>query len=100
MAQPSVYASDHSPAVLSTHSWRTVANSIPYLLPHLHPDMHILDVGCGPGTITVDLAKRVRRGHVTGVEYTPEPLEAARAFAEKENVKNVEYVVLYLVGIS
>ena len=93
MAQPpSVYASDQSPAVLSTHSWRTAANSIPYLLPHLHPDMHILDVGCGPGTITVDLAKRVRKGSVTGVEYMPEPLEAARTCAEKEGVKNVEYV--------
>lgn len=86
-----VYASDHSASVLATHSWRTVQNSAAYLLPYLKPDSKLLDVGCGPGTITVDLAKFV--GHVIGVEYSPEPLAQARTFAEQQGVKNVEFQV-------
>jgi ubiquinone/menaquinone biosynthesis C-methylase UbiE len=88
----SVYASDHNKAVLQTHSWRTAENSIPYLLPHIEPGMTILDIGCGPGTITVDLAKRVPDGHVTGVDYMPGPLVQATTFAETEGVTNVECV--------
>ncbi|KAJ4070916.1 hypothetical protein NW761_015069 [Fusarium oxysporum] len=65
----SVYSTDHSPSVLRTHSWRTVANSANYLIPHLRPDMKILDVGCGPGSITIDLARLVPQGHVAGIEY-------------------------------
>ena len=37
-----------------------------YLLPHLSAGMDLLDVGCGPGTITVDLARRVAPGRVLG----------------------------------
>ncbi|KAF8855487.1 ubiE/COQ5 methyltransferase [Acephala macrosclerotiorum] len=86
-----VYASDHSASVLATHSWRTAQNSAAYLLPFLKPNFKLLDVGCGPGTITVDLAKLV--GHVIGVEYSPEPLSQARTFAEQQGVKNVEFQV-------
>ena len=40
----------------------------------------VLDVGCGPGTITVDLAGRVPHGQVTGID-------AARAELEDRGVK-------------
>ncbi|RFU26096.1 hypothetical protein B7463_g10242, partial [Scytalidium lignicola] len=95
MSNPTiVYASDHSPSVLSVHQWRTISNSVPYIKPYLTtPTLKILDVGCGPGSITVDLAKHVPQGHVTGVEYTPEPLVQARALAASQNVQNVDFTV-------
>lgn len=93
MTKDSVYASDHIPSVLATHSWRTAQNSIPYLISYLKPDFKILDIGCGPGTITLDLAKLVSEGHVTGIEYTPEPLAHARAFSEQHEVINIEFPV-------
>lgn len=70
---PKVYSTDHSTSVLQTHSWRTLSNSALYLLPYIQPDLQILDVGCGPGSMTIDFAKHVPRGHVTGVEYVPDP---------------------------
>ena len=92
-SQPSVYTTDHSASVLRTHSWRTGANSAGYLLPHLRSDMKILDIGCGPGSITIDLARLVPRGHVTGVEYVPDPLEEARALAAAKGVTNITFEI-------
>ncbi|KAJ9216557.1 hypothetical protein DTO166G4_1773 [Paecilomyces variotii] len=86
-----VYAFTHSEAVLRTHQWRTVKNSAAYLLPYLRPNMAILDVGCGPGTLTTDLARHVPDGHVTGIETTDAPLGEARKFAEQAGVKNVSF---------
>ncbi|PKY05701.1 putative ubiE/COQ5 methyltransferase [Aspergillus campestris IBT 28561] len=88
-----VYATDHAAPVLQTHSWRTVTNSTPYLIPHLRSDMTILDIGCGPGSISVDLARRVPNGHVTGIEYVPDPLDEARSLASREGVTNIDFRV-------
>jgi SAM-dependent methyltransferase len=84
---PDVYTHGHHESVLRSHRWRTAENSAAYLLPHLKPHMRILDVGCGPGTITAGLADRVPRGHVTGIDTTPDVLEQARELAEgRDNV--------------
>ena len=55
------YTHGHHASVLRTHSWRTVENSASYLVPYLHEGARILDVGSGPGTITIDLARRCSR---------------------------------------
>ncbi|CAL5866726.1 uncharacterized protein PFLUO_LOCUS936 [Penicillium psychrofluorescens] len=88
-----VYITDHSSAVVRTHGWRTASNSAPYLLRHLKPNMRILDVGCGPGTISTDLAKYVPDGEVVGVEYVHDPLEGARQFAADAGVTNISFQV-------
>jgi SAM-dependent methyltransferase len=75
---PDVYTHGHHESVLRSHRWRTAENSAAYLLPHLTPHALILDIGCGPGTITADLADRVPRGHVTGIDAAPDIIEQAR----------------------
>ncbi|KAJ5754546.1 methyltransferase-UbiE family protein [Penicillium manginii] len=55
--------------------------------------MSILDVGCGPGSITIDLARKVPQGHVVGVEYVSDPLDGARSLASSEGVTNVKFQV-------
>jgi len=86
------YAHGHHESVLRSHSWRTAANSAAYLLPLLKSHMHILDIGCGPGTISVGLAKMVPDGKVIGLEYAPDVLEKARAIAADKGVQNIEFV--------
>src|SRR6188472_2086916 len=66
--RPDTYTHGHHESVLRSHEWRTAENSAAYLLPHLQPGMDLLDVGCGPGTITLDLARLVAPGHVVGVD--------------------------------
>jgi len=80
------YTHGHADSVLQSHRWRTVENSAAYLAPHLRPGLAVLDVGCGPGTITVDLAARVAPGRVVGLDVSPAPLDEARALAASSGV--------------
>jgi len=75
---PEVYTHGHHESVLRSHKWRTAENSAAYLLPHLAADARVLDVGCGPGTITAGLADRVPLGRVTGIDTAREVVEQAR----------------------
>jgi SAM-dependent methyltransferase len=86
---PDVYTHGHHESVLRSHRWRTAENSAAYLLAELKPHMRILDVGCGPGTITAGLADRVPDGHVTGIDSAPEVLEQARELAQGRD--NLEF---------
>ncbi len=83
------YIHGHHESVLRSHRWRTVDNSAAYLLPHLRPGTSVLDVGCGPGTITRDVARLVEPGHVTGVDNVDEPLAIARS--ETEGIPNASF---------
>ena len=73
------YTHGHSAAVLNAHSRRGAADSAAYLLAHLRTGMDLLDVGCGPASITADLAERVAPGRVVALDAAAGALEAARA---------------------
>jgi len=86
-----VYTHGHHDSVLRSHRWRTAANSAAHLLPSLAPGLSVLDVGCGPGTITADLAALVAPGRVTAVDQAEEVLAEARATVTARGVANVRF---------
>jgi SAM-dependent methyltransferase len=88
-----VYTHGHHESVLRAHRRRTAENSAGYLLPHVRPGISLLDVGCGPGTITADLAARIAPGQVTAVEMTDEALELARGEAQARGQSNIVFAV-------
>lgn len=90
---PEQYTHGHHESVLRSHERRTVENSAAYLAPHLRPGLRVLDVGAGPGTITVDLAERVAPGHVTGLDAAADVVEKATALAAQRGIDNVDFAV-------
>ncbi|MDT0266411.1 methyltransferase domain-containing protein [Streptomyces sp. DSM 44915] len=85
------YVHGHHDSVLRSHRWRTAENSAAYLLPELRPRLALLDIGCGPGTLTADLAERVAPGPVTAVDHAPGILPAARAEAAARGLTRVRF---------
>src|SRR5215207_2822684 len=47
----------------------------------VEPADHVLDVGCGNGQLTRDVARRAHSGHALGIDLSPAMLERARALA-------------------
>ena len=59
----------------------------------LRPDMRVLDIGCGPGRVTVPLAQKVGpRGEVVALDLQPGMLRRAEARARAANLTNIRFV--------
>jgi len=85
------YTHGHAPATVRQHGRRTADEAAAFLLPELKPGMRVLDVGCGPGSITLGLAQHVAPGQVIGLDLSRETLESARANAVARGVQNLRY---------
>jgi len=72
---------------------RTAAREAAFLLPHLRSGMRLLDVGCGPGTITLGLAEAVAPGSVAAVDLQKNLVNRARVLASERSVHNVSFSV-------
>lgn len=56
------------------HAERTAQTHAAFFLPRLRPGMDLLDLGCGPGSITVGLAAAVAPGQTVGLDLDPDPI--------------------------
>lgn len=88
-----VYTHGHHESVLRSHRWRTAENSAAYLLAYLQPGMTLLDVGCGPGTITADLAAIVAPARLVALEVSAEALQIAKSEAAARGRTNIEFAI-------
>ncbi|CAD5138226.1 class I SAM-dependent methyltransferase [Microbacterium sp. NRRL B-14842] len=85
------YTHGHHESVLRSHSVRDIANSAAYLRPHLTAETRLLDVGAGPGSITVDFAGVV--AHVTATEIDDAALSLSRDLAAAQGVANIAFSI-------
>lgn len=54
------------------------------------PDWSVLDIGCGPGTLALPLARRVKK--VTAVDFSGAMLEELEKRAKEQNINNIETI--------
>jgi ubiquinone/menaquinone biosynthesis C-methylase UbiE len=85
-SQPSNYTQGHSNYTVANHQTRTAEADAAFLLPHIKKIDHILDVGCGPGTITTGLAKYASEGKTVGIDLSTDVLQKAKKLAAEANV--------------
>jgi SAM-dependent methyltransferase len=62
-----------------------------YLDPQ--PTDKILDIGCGDGQLTVDMAAAVSEGRVLGLDASPQMIQAATQLATSSNATNCSFQV-------
>ncbi|HET9802076.1 MAG TPA: methyltransferase domain-containing protein, partial [Candidatus Acidoferrum sp.] len=72
---------------------RTAAKEGAFFLRFLRPGMRVLDVGCGPGSITLGLAEAVAPGEVVGVDFQPSQVARAQALSAARGVMNTRFEV-------
>jgi ubiquinone/menaquinone biosynthesis C-methylase UbiE len=61
---------------------------------HMRPGMRVLDVGCGPGRLTIPAARRVgATGEVVALDIQQAMLGRARARAQAAGLHNVRFIL-------
>ena len=71
----------------------TAENSAAHFLPYLRPGLRVLDFGCGPGTISVGLAKAISPGELHGIDMEASQIDLARSVAEAQGQDNAIFHV-------
>jgi ubiquinone/menaquinone biosynthesis C-methylase UbiE len=87
------YSQQANPAFEAELAARTASRDAAFLMPYLHPGMQLLDVGCGPGSITVGLAEVVAPGHVVGIDIQSALVAQARARAATRGLATARFEV-------
>ena len=85
------YTMGYGPEFRKMLERRNAADCARHLLPHLEPGMSLLDLGCGPGTISVGLADAVAPGRLLGIDMEPTQIEMANAAAKAGGHGNAEF---------
>lgn len=70
---------------------RSAATHAAFFTPHLRPGMRLLDCGCGPGSITIDLARLVAPGQTIGIDVAENQLELARTAALRQGIMTARF---------
>jgi ubiquinone/menaquinone biosynthesis C-methylase UbiE len=94
-----VYTHGQHDSVVRSHRWRTAENSAGYLIPHLRTGATVLDLGCGSGSITADLAALVTPGRTIATDLSPQALAHARSIVADRGLTTVDFALADVLSL-
>ncbi len=86
------YAPGYAEARIGFMEKRRGVTHAAFLLPYLSDQSRVLDCGCGPGTITNDLAACVKGGFVIGIDVNKAQTQRAQRHARDLGIQNAFYI--------
>ena len=97
--RPETYTPGYSEPTLRLMLMRTAAKHAAFFTPLLRRGIRLLDCGCGPGTITLDLAKLISPGQVFGIDLEPGQVRYAQDQARQQRQTNASFGVASIYGL-
>jgi SAM-dependent methyltransferase len=85
------YTPGHTTNAFSFMAARGLESHGFFLLPLLQSGLDVLDAGCGPATISADIADAVFPGKVTALDVSTSELDHGRRLAEGREIVNLEF---------
>lgn len=86
------YTPGYSSNAVNFMAARTIDSHAAFFKSYLKPGMHLLDCGCGPGTMTLGLAQLVAPGLVIGIDRAPSQVVLAQEQAEQQALQTVRFL--------
>lgn len=87
--QPSAgYTPGHSQNATEFMARRTVKSHGEFFVPYLTSGISVLDCGCGPGSITLGIARRIGEGQVVGIDFGETQIQQAIKSASQLGTRN------------
>lgn len=93
MTAPECYSGGYSPLIIDQFKQRAFAKQGAFLLPYLTAGSAVLDCGCGPGSMTLDIAELVSPGFASGIDSSPIQIEQALLLQKQRAVENAGFGV-------
>ncbi|KAF2431124.1 S-adenosyl-L-methionine-dependent methyltransferase [Tothia fuscella] len=98
------FTTGYNKSSLDRYTFRNVETCAAFLIPYLEflrPDFSFLDIGCGPGSITTDLASRYPQASFTGIDPGKIFIDKAKDLARERGVEdNTNFLVGNLASID
>lgn len=86
------YTPGYSPNATAFMAARTLESHAAFLLPVLERGLEVLDVGCGPGTITQGIAEHVLPGRVAAIDRDSSQVARASLLAQGRELTNARFL--------
>ncbi|SJM93325.1 class I SAM-dependent methyltransferase [Crenothrix polyspora] len=85
------YSGGYSPLIIDQFKQRSFARHGVFVQPYLTAGLSVLDCGCGPGSITLDIAELVNPGVVHGIDFSALQIEQALLLQKQRAITNARF---------
>ncbi len=93
-----VYSFGYQKGVIDYLIYRA-QKSVDFILPHLNPGMEVLECGCGPGAVTFEIAKKVKKGNVIGIDINSNQIDSNNKKVDESDINNLQFEVANILDL-